>query len=435
MGKQLLKNPVINWGLSLYAAVFTGVRTGLKEMRSHILRCILSAMGVLFGVFVMVVLLSLMGGLRTFLNERMGQWIGSIWIWENRDPTREQEAVFSRSTGLRFQDGIFLEDSVSSVDKVYKVIEKRAHIQTYAGEGYARMRGVDMNTLAKEFSVDKEFIILCGRNLEDDDFISAKPVCVISSFQAEKIIKKMSETGADTSRLLGSTIRYQDSRFKIVGVFGPRTGEIKRWQRHNIYIPLLAMQKYLSGYNPNPGFLWVQVKDPVFMQYHITEIIGRLVARHRGVEDVEYSKPEQLNNFIDMMNNVALVMGILAAISLLAGGLGIMNVMLSSISERVREIGIRKALGANTLQVFVQFISETSILCFIGGIIGALLGCIPIAFGEAIKKATDDVIEPTLLFRHIMLVFAVIFLMGIVFGMYPAVKASRMNPIDALRYE
>jgi putative ABC transport system permease protein len=435
MGKRLLKNAFFHWVWTLYAAVFTGARTGLKEMGSHILRSILSALGVLFGVFVMVVLLSLMGGLQTFLNDRLGQWIGAFWIFENRDPTREQLAEFSRSRGLRFQDGIFLEDSVESVDLVYKVIQRRAHVESYAGKGYARLRGVDMSTLEREFTINKEFMILRGRNLEPDDFSAGKANCVLSSYQAEKILKKMRETGEDTAKLIGSTIRYQNAKFEVVGVFGPREGEIKRWQRHNIYVPLKAMQKHVTGFNPDPGYLWVKVDDPMHMQYHIAEIIGKLIGRHRGVEDIEYRKPEFLNNFIGMMNNVVLIMGILAAISLMAGGLGIMNVMLSSISERVREIGIRKALGANTIQIFVQFISETSILCFIGGFIGAFLGCIPMAFGEAIKKATDDVIEPTLLFKHIVLVFLVIFLMGIVFGMYPAVKASRMNPIDALRYE
>jgi putative ABC transport system permease protein len=112
-----------------------------------------------------------------------------------------------------------------------------------------------------------------------------------------------------------------------------------------------------------------------------------------------------------------------------------MNVMLSSISERIHEIGVRKALGAKRLQIFVQFTVETVTLSCVGGIAGMALGLTPLLFREVIKKATDGAAEPTLYLSYLFGVFGIIVLVGICFGLYPALKASRMNPVDALRYE
>lgn len=112
-----------------------------------------------------------------------------------------------------------------------------------------------------------------------------------------------------------------------------------------------------------------------------------------------------------------------------------MNVMLSSVSERIREIGIRKALGADNLQIFVQFITETITLSLTGGCFGFLFGLTPLLFKEAILRSTQGSIEPAILPMHILFTFTVITLLGIIFGLYPAIKASRMNPVEALRYE
>ncbi len=415
---------------------YVGVHTGFIEMRSHVLRSILSAIGILFGVFVMVAMLSLIGGLNTFLNKRMGEWMGSVFIEKINEPPKEKLAEFSRSRGLTFSDGIFLQDSVPSVRTVYKSIERFDQLLTIGGQTRAHFMGVDSQTLAKQFTMDIELDIKEGRMLDASDFSDGSLVCMVSSFIAEDITRKLETSGKTAGDIIGSSIYFKNQRFRIIGVFGPKKADVKRWwMRNNVYVPLVAMQKYVSGYNPDPGHLWLQVDDPLLMDKQLDDVVSNLIARHRGVEDFEYRKPDNLKEFISMMGNVSLIMGIIAAISLLAGGLGIMNVMLSSISERIREIGIRKALGASTVQIFVQFIAETSTLCFIGGTIGALFGCVPMLIGDAIEKATGGGINPTLLPQYILAMVVVIASMGVIFGLYPAVKASRMNPIDALRYE
>ncbi len=128
-------------------------------------------------------------------------------------------------------------------------------------------------------------------------------------------------------------------------------------------------------------------------------------------------------------------MGLISVISLLVGGLSIMNVMLSSISERIKEIGIRKSLGATSIDIFVQFLTESLTLCVIGGAAGSLVGILPVFFKESVKASTQGAVEPTIYIAHFMYVFIIIVGLGVIFGLYPAFKASRMDPIDALRYE
>jgi putative ABC transport system permease protein len=136
-----------------------------------------------------------------------------------------------------------------------------------------------------------------------------------------------------------------------------------------------------------------------------------------------------------MLNNISVLIAIISLVSLMVGGMSIMNVMLSSIAERMQEIGIRKALGAKNLQILVQFLAESVTLCFFGGTCGAFIGLIPIAFGHAIARSTDGAIDPTILPQHVAFIFGIIFIIGVVFGLYPAFKAVRMDPVEALRYE
>ncbi|MBD3243487.1 MAG: FtsX-like permease family protein, partial [Chitinivibrionales bacterium] len=229
---------------------------------------------------------------------------------------------------------------------------------------------------------------------------------------------------------------YNHVRFEIVGTIVPKDPDFKPWHwGWAVVMPLRTMQKYVTGYNPDPEHISLTVRDPEQFELQAEAISRELEQLHRGVRDFDYRGPDWADNMKETMGNISMVMGIISVVSLLVGGLGIMNVMLSSISERIREIGIRKALGARNSQICIQFLAETTTLSSVGGILGAALGLIPLLFEEAIKKSTQGVIAPTVLPEHVIFVFAVIVGVGVLFGLYPAVKASRMDPVEALRYE
>jgi putative ABC transport system permease protein len=403
------------------------------EMGSHKLRSALSILGVLFGVASLVAMLTLIGGVDVFLNKRMAQWAGSIWIWRMAEAPDDEKIAWSRSPGLRFSDGPWLERDTGAVDYFHRVIEREERGVVAGERTRIDLRGVTPEVLEREL---EHASVTRGRTLDAEDFASGRRVCLVSWRIEDRVLRRSARSARPITSLLGEEVLFRNVRFTVVGVFTPLDPDFEPWQlRRAVLLPLRTMQQHVTGFDPNPGAIRVSVRDPKKIAELAESIAENLETRHRGVRDFEYRTADWLEEITRMLNNVSLLMSVISMISLLVGGLSIMNVMLSSIAERVREIGVRKALGAKNGQIFVQFVAESVALSCAGGVIGSFLGLIPLAFKDAIMKSTDGAIEPTILASHVVYVFAIIVMVGVVFGLYPAIKASRMNPIDALRYE
>jgi putative ABC transport system permease protein len=272
--------------------------------------------------------------------------------------------------------------------------------------------------------------------LSGNDFATGAPSCIISWELAERIRTQMKLARVSDVTLVGKKCTINNIMLDIKGIFGPVDPDNQPWHlRRSVLMPIVTMQRLMTGFDPDPGAVRILVTDAKSIKTLLRGVVPVLRSRHRGAEDFEIRTADWVEEVSKMLGNAAVLAGIISAISLLVGGLSIMNVMLSSISERIHEIGVRKALGAKRLQIFVQFTVETVTLSCVGGIAGMALGMTPLLFREAIYKATDGATEPTLYLYHLFGVFGIIVLVGICFGLYPALKASRMNPIDALRYE
>lgn len=281
-----------------------------------------------------------------------------------------------------------------------------------------------------------ELELLAGRNLTKVDQEKAKKVAVVS----DKLVNNL--FGGDNEAALGSAIEVTLNNkyyiYYIVGVYEYSaslfgfSSETEEDISTTVYIPLKTAQQQnhnTVGYSQFTVITSVGTDTTAFME-QIENFFEQYYARNENYEISAYSMESMISSMTDMLSTISIAISIIAGISLLVGGIGVMNIMLVSITERTREIGTRKALGATNGSIRLQFIMESVVICLFGGFIGIILGLI--LGGVAVSVMGYDA-SPSIT----GIVFSVTFsiFIGVFFGYYPANKAAKMNPIEALRYE
>jgi len=230
---------------------------------------------------------------------------------------------------------------------------------------------------------------------------------------------------------LGQKIRINQVNFTVTGVLAPKGGAGFSGPDDMIFVPLQTMQKVLAGVDYYTT-ISVSVADKNQMTDVQNNINSALLAKH-NVAEADFSVISQadiLGTLSTVINTFTIFLASIASISLLVGGIGIMNMMLTTVTERTKEIGLRKAIGAKRADISVQFLVEAVMLTFIGGVLGVILGWL-ISFG--VTKL--GIVQTSVSLSSVLLAFGVSAGIGIIFGYYPARRASKLNPIDALRYE
>lgn len=240
--------------------------------------------------------------------------------------------------------------------------------------------------------------------------------------------------GENATGVVGQTINIKGIPFKVIGITESKGGSGFNNTDNNIYIPLTTAQRFFIG-NENLGSIAVQATSQSVMDSIQTDITNLLLQRHK-ISDSS-SADFRVTNQADIVSTASSITGVLtkllaavAGISLVVGGIGIMNMMLTTVTERTREIGLRKAIGAQGKDINTQFLMEAVTLTFLGGAIGILLG-----WGAAFIMTSFFSVAANVSLQSILLAFGVSAGIGIIFGYYPARRASRLNPIEALRYE
>ena len=230
---------------------------------------------------------------------------------------------------------------------------------------------------------------------------------------------------------LGKTIRINKTNFTVVGVLAAKGGAGFSGPDDMIIVPLSTMQKLLSG-GDFLSTISVSVESRDRMEEVKNGINDVLTARHRVAEPdfSVISQADILSTLSQVINTFTIFLASIAGISLLVGGIGIMNMMLTTVTERTREIGLRKAIGAKNHEVNLQFLIEAVMLTFLGGVIGVALGWL-----VAYAVASLGLVQTKVTLSSVLLAFGVSAAIGIIFGYYPARRASKLNPIEALRYE
>jgi putative ABC transport system permease protein len=240
--------------------------------------------------------------------------------------------------------------------------------------------------------------------------------------------------------LLGETIRIQSQPFKIVGVLKPKGGGMGGSQDDLVMVPFsTAQSRLIRRYSSSVDTVVVQAASADTVEKVTEDISNILRTRHRtpiGSDDFQVISQQSAVSMVSSITNVLTVfLGGIAAISLLVGGIGIMNIMLVSVTERTREIGLRKALGAKKTDILIQFLVESALLSLFGGIIGIILGWLIAFIVGKVAAATGTAFTPVVGMNAILLATLFSTAVGLFFGIYPANRAASLQPVEALRHE
>lgn len=406
-----------------------GIVNGLREIWSHKLRSALTMVCILLGVGSVVLTVGFVNGLFANWNRWLAESGGLEKITVMDQPAPEsQQAIKARSPGRTMADVRAIRDGSRHAKLISPEMDLDSRFQHGKVTHRARAQGVTPAIFAIN-RTEVEF----GRPITDLDVQRAASVVVLGSTIAKKLFKPGEEP-------VGGTVRINGLLCEVVGVVkrysfndNPDDWNPMEGLKNNIaFLPITTMQRKLVGDIPLT-WLNVQVRDVNHLHEAVEEVENIVRASHRGIEDFRIrTSEEDLQELQSMQQNFMVVGTTIGAVTLIIGGIGIMNLMLASINERVREIGIRKALGAWDEDVFLQFMAESVALSLVGGAIGVAAGC---GLIEIMRNIPGFMVKPEISLGAVAVGFSFSVLTGVLSGIYPAVLASRLDPIEALRYE
>ena len=419
------------------AKLIRNILLGIENLLLHKLRSFLTILGVIFGVGSVVAMLSVGEGASKEALEQIRK-LGSNNIIITSTKSMEEEAasttrVLMSIYGLTYQDHLRLKETMTTVQEVIpvKLIRKEGRL----GERALELRVV--GTTPRWFDLVQRSLV-AGRLLFPYDEKSRSPVAVLTEYGARRLLA--------TEHTIGQSFRIGGDAFRIIGIVKSEGGKAANIQipdqKVDAYIPIDVARVYFGdiSFRITSGSVEREMVElhQIIVQVDRTEnveatakAIDAMLERFHKKKDYAISVPLALLKQAEATKRTFnIVLGSIACISLLVGGIGIMNIMLASVTERTREIGIRRAIGAKRKQIITQFLIETVVLSTIGGIVGVGLGVlIPILITYFADMPT--VITPW----SIVLPLCISAVIGIVFGLYPAARAAQVDPIVALRHE
>jgi putative ABC transport system permease protein len=426
------------------------IRLGLTNLRLHVLRSVLTALGIILGVTAVITMVSIGEGSKRAALEQLEQLGAKNIILRSVNPPQavqsqgQQGRSWRAKFGLRRSDLDIIRRHLPDAEVVVPIKDVGSQLlkDTY------RVQSQAFGT-TPEFQQVANLRVTRGRYLTPSDMEDVQSVVVLGSEVARKLFP------FDDPLL--STVRIDDKVFTVVGILAPvglsggaGAALVGRDLNHDAHIPLttararfgdLVMRRGSGSFSAEEVelreiYFASPSRDRVMLDAALLKRI--MEVRQGGLKDVQMIIPyELLENARRTALTWQVVLGAIAGISLLVGGIGIMNIMLASVTERTREIGIRRALGATRRHIVWQFLVETGVLSAMGGIIGVLLGIgISIVLGfSASSFLPDATVRTQLTSWSIVLSFGVATATGLIFGIYPAMKAAEQDPIVALRHD
>ncbi|HEX3838389.1 MAG TPA: ABC transporter permease [Steroidobacteraceae bacterium] len=397
--------------------------TALRALRRNKLRSSLTALGIIIGVFAVVAMVALGNGTRASIESQVAG-LGQNMLIVSAGSRRSGGV----NSGMGSASALTLEDAEALRREVPDVVASSPEINTTA---QAIANGRNWSTTiageAPEYLIIRDWAVAAGSMFTDREVRSAAKVAVLGDKTAHELFGVLDP--------VGQSVRISNMPFTIIGVLANKgSGVGGQNQDDRIVIPFTTAMKRITGDKyVRQVYLQIGVTERIpIAQDQITRLLRQ---RHRllpGADDdfTIFNQQEIADTVNTVTSTLTLLLGAIASLSLVVGGIGIMNIMLVSVTERTREIGIRISVGAQPGDIRIQFLIEAITLSLLGGLVGVLLG-----IGVTRLIAAVSTFNPIVTMGSIVLAFSVSFSIGVFFGFYPARRASLLDPIDALRYE
>lgn len=403
--------------------LWQSLKTAYRGLVTNKLRSFLTLLGIMIGVGAVVAMISIGTGASAYVSDQIRGLGSNLLIVTPGRAAGQGGASQAQGTGtnLTLADADAIQKEVSGIKQMSPEL---------GGQSQAIFKDKNVNTsisgVTGTYEAVHNFHVLYGDFISEEDQNVGAAVAVLGQNVVVNLF--------GSANPIGSIIKIKNVPFKVIGIMESKGGGGFQNQDDTILVPLSTAQRRLFGADYLRS-IYIQVVSDTQVPDTTNQISSLLLSRHHITDSAQ--KDFNVNSQADILNTVSTITGVLtillggiAAISLLVGGIGIMNIMLVSVTERTHEIGLRKAVGAHGRDILFQFLMESVVLSLIGGIIGLGLGSLG---GYAIAQYGGW--PPVITLNSVLLAIGFSAGIGIFFGVYPARRASRLNPIEALRYE
>ncbi|HEY7801566.1 MAG TPA: ABC transporter permease [Dehalococcoidia bacterium] len=416
--------------------VFDTILTAIRALGTNKLRTSLTMLGIVIGVGAVIALIAAGQGAQKGVTDKV-KGLGSNLIFVRPAQTSQGGVQNVLATSLTSDDA----DAINNPQQFPQIVGVTSQS---ASSTQAIANGVNVSTTLTaadpNYPSVRNFLPAMGRFIDDQDDTSDALVTVLGSTVADELF-------GDEQSAMGQTVRFSFAggfvafNFKIVGVMQTLGSSSSTNQDDQVFVPLTTLQSRIRLLrNPlgqtNVQQITIKVAKSSQINSTKTAVNDLLLQRHNGTQDFTVeSQDDLLSTANDVSRTLTLLLAAIAGISLIVGGIGIMNIMLVSVTERTREIGIRKAVGARRNDILLQFVVEALIVTIAGGAIGIALGVMAARLASGHDFGGSSPVEAVVTPISIIAAFGVSAAIGLFFGIYPAFRASRLDPIEALRTE